>query len=122
LDEAEKAGSIMRRLIHRELTHEIIGSFFKVYNAFGYGFLEAPYVNALTLELQNRGLGVQRELPIELHYEGRKVGLYRADLIVEQKVRDRSCRFLIIRLIRVERTSPSLAKDQIRIGCARVRG
>ena len=33
----------MRPLIHRELTHEIIGSFFKVYNAFGYGFLETPY-------------------------------------------------------------------------------
>ena len=76
----------MRPLIHRELTHEIIGSFFKVYNVFGYGFLETPYVNALTLELLNRGLRVQRELPIELQYEGQKVGLYRADMIVEQKV------------------------------------
>lgn len=76
----------MRPLIHRELTHEIIGSFFKVYNAFGYGFLETPYVNALTLELLNRGLRVQRELPIELQYEGQMVGLYRADMVVEQKV------------------------------------
>lgn len=76
----------MRALIHQEITHEIIGGFFKVYNAFGYGFLETPYVNALSLELQSRGLSVQRELPIELHYEGHNVGLYRADLIVEQKV------------------------------------
>jgi len=76
----------MRPLMHRELTHEIIGSFFKVYNAFGYGFLEAPYVNALTLELQKRGLRVQRELPIELQYEGQKVGLYRVDMVVEQKI------------------------------------
>ena len=76
----------MRGLIRRELTHEIIGAFFKVYNAFGYGFLETPYVNALTIELQKRGLQVQRELPIALHYEGQKVGLYRADMIVEQKV------------------------------------
>jgi GxxExxY protein len=76
----------MRALIHHELTHEIIASFFKVYNAFGYGFLETPYVNALTLELINRGLRVQRELPIELQYEGQKVGLYRADMVVEQRV------------------------------------
>src|SRR5688500_15494215 len=76
----------MRQLIHRELTHEIIGSFFKVYNAFGYGFLETPYVNALTIEPQNRGVRVQRELPIDLYFEGQKVGLYRADVIVEQKV------------------------------------
>lgn len=75
----------MCALIHHELTHEIIGAFFKVYNASGYGFLETPYVNALTLELQNRGLKVQREIPIELHYEGHKVGLYRADMIVETK-------------------------------------
>ena len=52
----------------------------------GYGFLETPYVNALTLELQNRGIRVQRELAIALHYEGHKVGLYRADMIVENKV------------------------------------
>jgi GxxExxY protein len=76
----------LRQLIHHALTHEIIGAFFKVYNVLGYGFLETPYVNALSLELQNRGLLVQRELPIELHYEGQKVGLYRADLIVEGKV------------------------------------
>jgi GxxExxY protein len=76
----------VRQLIHRELTHEIIGSFFNVYNAFGYGFLETPYVNALTFELEDRGLRVARELPIDLMYKGRKVGLYRADMVVENKV------------------------------------
>ena len=29
---------------------------------------------------------MHRLLPIDLHYEGQKVGLYRADMIVEQKV------------------------------------
>lgn len=76
----------MRQLIHRELTHEIIGSFFDVYNTFGYGFLETPYVNALMFELQARNLHVQRETPIDLMYKGRKVGLYKADMIVEGKV------------------------------------
>jgi hypothetical protein len=32
---------------HSELTEEIIGAFFAVYNALGYGFLEKGYVNAL---------------------------------------------------------------------------
>ena len=76
----------MRQLVHRELTHEIIGSFFNVYNTFGYGFLETPYANALSFELQDRGLHVRQEVPIDLFYKGRKVGLYKADMIVEEKV------------------------------------
>lgn len=76
----------MRQLLHHELTHEIIGSFFDVYNTFGYGFFETPYVNALMFELEHRGIRVQREVPIELVYKGRKVGLYKADMIVEDKV------------------------------------
>jgi GxxExxY protein len=76
----------MRQLVHQELTHEVIGSFFSVYSTFGYGFVETPYVNALALELHARGLQGRREAPIELFYKGRKVGFYRADLIVEDKV------------------------------------
>jgi GxxExxY protein len=41
---------------YSELTEEIIGAFFAVYNALGYGFLEKVYVNALKLELERRGL------------------------------------------------------------------
>lgn len=76
----------MRQLIHRALTHEIIGAFFNVYNTFGYAFVETPYVNALSFELHDRGLQVRREVPIELFYKDRKIGLYKADLIVEDKV------------------------------------
>ena len=43
-------------------------------------------MNALAFELQDRGLQVRREVPIELFYKSRKVGLYKADLIVEDKV------------------------------------
>lgn len=74
------------RLVEKELTSEIIGSFYTVYNAFGYGFLESPYANALSLELQARGLQVQREVPVELRYEGTTVGFYRMDMVVEGRV------------------------------------
>jgi GxxExxY protein len=78
--------TVQEILIHKELTSQIIGSFFTVYNAFGYGFLESPYANALSFELEKRGLQVQREVPVEISYEGHKVGLYRADMIVERCV------------------------------------
>jgi hypothetical protein len=44
----------------RRITHEVIGGFYSVYNELGYGFLEKPYVNALAVELEFRGLKVER--------------------------------------------------------------
>jgi GxxExxY protein len=71
---------------HSELTEEIIGAFFAVYNALGYGFLEKVYANALKLELERRGLKVMREFPIVVRYLGQEVGEYYADLIVNDLV------------------------------------
>ena len=34
------------KLLHKELTDEILGSFFTVYNTLGYGFGENVYTNA----------------------------------------------------------------------------
>lgn len=69
-------------MLEAQLTNIMIGGFFEVYRHFGYGFLEAPYANALATEFQFRGLEVVRELPFELTYRGAVVGSYRADMIV----------------------------------------
>lgn len=74
------------KLVDRELTHEIIGAFYTVYNALGYGFLESVHSNALSFELRLRGLGVQREKPVEVQYLGHPVGFYRMDIVVEDRV------------------------------------
>lgn len=71
---------------YSEITEEIIGAFFAVYNALGYGFLEKVYVNALKLELERRGLKVVHGFPIVVRYLGQEVGEYYADLIVKDLV------------------------------------
>jgi hypothetical protein len=43
-------------LIHEELTKQIIGAFFTVYNELGYGFAESVYKRALVVELHERGI------------------------------------------------------------------
>lgn len=73
-------------LVEKELSYEIVGAFYTVYNALGYGFLESVYANALSLELQMRNLKVQREVPIDVLYEGQCVGRYRMDMLVEGRV------------------------------------
>lgn len=74
------------KVVEKELSYEIVGAFYTVYNALGYGFLESVYANALSLELQMRNLRVQREVPIDVFYEGQCVGRYRMDMLVEGRV------------------------------------
>ena len=54
-----------------------------MYNTLGYGFLERVYGNALLLELTKMGLSVEKQKQIKVYYEGKDVGEYFADLIVE---------------------------------------
>ena len=71
---------------HSDLTEEIIGAFFAVYNALGYGFLEKVYANALKLELERHGLKTLQEVPIVVRYLGHEIGHYYADIIVNDLV------------------------------------
>lgn len=71
---------------HSEITEKIIKAFYKVYNTLGYGFLEKIYENALLIELESIGFNVNKQEPIKVYYEENEVGVYFADLIVEESV------------------------------------
>jgi GxxExxY protein len=71
---------------HRELTEKIIGAYYDVYNELGFGFLENVYHNALIIALTDLGLQVESEVKLFVHFRGRVVGEYDADLFVERKV------------------------------------
>jgi GxxExxY protein len=73
-------------MLHGELTNKIIGAFYKVYNALGYGFLEKVYENSLKIELRKMNLKVDQQKNIKVNYEGFEVGDYFADLIIDDKV------------------------------------
>jgi len=74
------------KLLHKELTDIIISCFYQVYNDLGYGFLERVYQNALYYVLIDKGLECEPEKPIKVYHNGRVVGDYRSDLLVENKV------------------------------------
>jgi len=70
----------------KELTEKIIGIFYKVFNALGYGFLEKVYENAMIIELERERVPVISQSPIKVSYEGKVVGEYFADMLVDGKV------------------------------------
>ena len=67
---------------HADITELIIKVFYKVYNHFGYGFLEKVYRNSLAIELRKLKLEVVTEARIAVYYDGEVVGEYFADLLV----------------------------------------
>jgi GxxExxY protein len=72
--------------IHSDITGKILKAYFNVYNALGYGFLEKVYENAMIIELRKLGLECEKQKQIDVFYENQNIGLYFADIIVENKV------------------------------------
>ena len=50
------------------------------------GFEEKVYRNALYIELTDRGIVVETEIPFKVYYKNHIVGDYRADMIVDRRV------------------------------------
>lgn len=68
------------------ITQAIIGCAFEVINDLGVGFLESVYEKALAIALLEKGLSVQCQHPVKVHFRNRVVGDFYADLLVEGKV------------------------------------
>lgn len=87
-----------------ELTYEIRGSIFDVYNELGPGLLESVYEEALCFELEQRGLKVERQVEVPIQYKGNKLKTpLRLDLLIENQV--------IVELKSVEEMKPVFAKQ-----------
>ena len=71
---------------HSDITAIIIKAFYNVYNQLGYGFLEKVYENALLIELRKFNLTCHAQCPVEVFFDHAKVGLYIADIIVNDCV------------------------------------
>jgi GxxExxY protein len=50
------------------------------------GFEEKIYKNAMYVEMRDRGINVETEVPFSVQYKGHIIGEYRADMIAERSV------------------------------------
>ena len=71
-------------LEQKAITDAIIGASFAVHNELGYGLLEKVYQRAMQVELRARGLRASIEAEVRVNYKGVEVGVFRADLWVEE--------------------------------------
>lgn len=74
-------------LVEQKLTGKIIDAAIKVHKALGPGLFESVYEEVLAYELTKRGLIVERQVAIPVHYDDIKMDVgFRADLRVDRDV------------------------------------
>ena len=80
----------MKRLVdnflYSDLTYRIRGAMFKVHKTLGSGHKENVYHKALEKEFELQNIPFKTEVTLPVVYEGAKVGYYRPDFIVDEKV------------------------------------
>jgi GxxExxY protein len=69
-----------------DVSEKVIGCCYEVGNVMGGGFLESVYENALSVEMANRNIAHQRQVPVEVIYKGEAVGKYQPDFVVEERL------------------------------------
>ena len=91
-------------MTNNDLTYEIRGAIFDVYNELGPGLLESVYEEALVFELKERGLKVERQMEVPIRYKGNELKTpLRLDLLIENTI--------IVELKSVEEMKPVFAKQ-----------
>src|SRR5213595_1113028 len=73
-------------MLHAELTGKILEACFEVSNELGVGFIESVYEKALQVVLLQKGMAVERQIPLNVSFRGVTVGNFSVDMIVEGKV------------------------------------
>lgn len=74
-------------IIENEISYQIRGCIFKVYNELGPGLLESVYEAVLAFQLQEEGLTVKTQVPVPLIYANQKLEVgFRIDILVNNLV------------------------------------
>lgn len=67
-----------------DVTAQIIAAAMEVHRTLGPGFREVIYQRALARELPAHGLDFAREVWIDVHYKGARIGRRRVDFVIDE--------------------------------------
>ena len=74
-------------MTENEISYQVIGAIYKVYNELGPGLLESVYEAALCYQLRKDGLKVENQVKLSVMYDGHVLPVdLRLDVLVEDKV------------------------------------
>jgi GxxExxY protein len=80
------------KLLHENLTEQVIGAAIEVHRAVGPGLLESAYEECLCHELHLRGLSFRRQVPLPVNFKGIHLDCgYRMDIVEDLVVLELKC-------------------------------
>jgi GxxExxY protein len=74
------------KLIYKELSYKVVGAIYDAYNNLSGDYHEKYYQRAIAKFLEKRGVGYQREFPVDLIVETSKIGHHFVDFLIEGKI------------------------------------
>lgn len=74
------------KVLYPELSYKIMQIVFEVHNKLGPGFTEEIYEEATAYELEAQQILLERQKPIQVVYKNKVVGIYRLDLVIDDKI------------------------------------
>ena len=75
-----------KEYLYEDLTYKIIGAVYEVHKELGCVHKESVYHKALKEEFKDKKIKFENEKSINVEYKGKKIGLYRPDFVIEDKV------------------------------------
>lgn len=76
----------MDKIIHRELSYNIMKACFAVFYKLGGGHPESVYQNALAIELKSQNINFKEQVRTKVIYGGKTVGVGYADFVIENLI------------------------------------
>jgi GxxExxY protein len=73
-------------IIYKELSYKIVELSLEVHNELGCGFLEKVYENALMILFDREKIPARQQTPADVHFQGKVIGQYFADILVDNKL------------------------------------
>jgi GxxExxY protein len=73
-------------LLEEKTTEAIIGSFYDVHSALGFGYRELIYAAAMGRDLRAKGHQVDRDVPVIVYFRGEPLAKQILDMVVDKKV------------------------------------
>ncbi|PLX26643.1 GxxExxY protein [Candidatus Parcubacteria bacterium] len=77
---------VHRKVIYPELSYEVLGVLFEVYNNLGYGYREVTYQKAIEEELGRNSIAFVPQAPYLVKYKNNKLVKRYLDFVIEDKM------------------------------------
>ena len=76
----------VKEVVYPELSYQIVGCAYEVYNSLGKGFPEKYYQKAFAIELKSKGIAIKEQVYYALEFKEKLIGKSYFDFLIDDKI------------------------------------